>query len=150
MGGYGGMGGPMPGAKGGAKTGPGGAAGPAAFEPPPPPPLIIEQKGNEIRVSMTTNMFGQDYTTEEFFLCDGQEKSHMVTFQNQPNPVEQRTKATLKKNRFIVDRTTHYPNHKVEFKREMSFSKDGETIKVETYNANPYIRYVQERYYTKE
>ena len=99
---------------------------------------------------MTFYMLGREMTTSELIKCDGGKVSTMISDPNQPEPVKQTTKATWKKDKIKVKQTTHYPQFKVNFEREMKILKDGKTLKVVTINANPNMKYIQEQYFDRK
>lgn len=82
----GGMGGGMPG---------GGMGGPQPSDQKVP--LVIEQTGNDIRITRTTNVNGKETPVIENHKCDGSERVEMMPAPNMPDPVKLITTATLKK-----------------------------------------------------
>ena len=109
-GGMGGMGGGMGGMGGGARGrgGPGGPGGPGAFTPPP---LTIEQNGNEVKLITKMQMQGKEMPPiVETFVCDGKQHEEMaLAFPGSAEKTKQTTKATLKKEKLVVERVNFSP-----------------------------------------
>ena len=107
MGGGGGMGGGMGGMGGGMGRGMG---GPGAFTPPP---LTIEQNGNEVKLITKMQVQGKEMPPFiETFVCDGKQHEEMVAAPGSPDKRKQTTKATLKKDKFVVERVNYFPPSK--------------------------------------
>ena len=136
-GGMGGMGGGMGGpGMGGGRGGRGGMGGPGAFTPPP---LTIEQNGNEVKLITKMQMNGKELPpTIETFVCDGKQHEEMVpSFPGSATNVQQKTKATLKKDKFVVERinfgeTGASGATEILTKRTYTLSKDGKSLTLET------------------
>lgn len=127
FGGGGFPGGGFPG--GGAKRGP---------TPPPAqaPPLVIEHNGTQVKVTRTVFSAGKAVPVTEIFPCDGKKYEEMVPVTNSDEKVRQEFKATLKKNKLEVQKTTHYSKYTSKAKSTYILSKDGQSLTLKTEN-NP-------------
>ena len=139
------MGGGMPG--GGGMGMPGGMAGPASVENPP---LVIQQSESELEISRIVKANGKETPLVDKYKFDGSENVYMVQVPNSPNPVKVSTKATLKKNKFVVIMTSFNPQGKSEQRREYSLSKDGKTLTLNTTNTSMKGQLVQKQVYQKQ
>jgi hypothetical protein len=147
-GGMGGGGG-FPGAGAG---GPGGAAGrgPGAGGPVP---LVIEQNGNEVKLIVKMQVNGREMPFIEAFTCDGKQHEDMVPIPNSQDKVKQKTKATLKGNKLVVERVNYSPppqQMQTLTKRTYAISKDGKTMTLETTIANTMMSMIQKQVYSRQ
>jgi len=90
-------------------------------------PMTVEQNGNEFKI--TRVLYGTP--SVQAINADGVEHEDMVIEPNRKNKVKVTTKATLKKNRMVVEKVTHYPEWKVRYKGEFEVSNDGNTLTVD-------------------
>lgn len=134
MGRGGGMGGPgMGGPKPGSKA-PGNQSEPKIY------PMIIEQSGEQVKITTTMMMGEKEFPIVDTVQCDGKEHEAMVPNMfggppggNQPSQVKQVTKANLKKNKLEIERKTFYQeNAPRKEKRTYSLSKDGKVLTQKT------------------
>ncbi len=92
---------------GGGARGRGGPGGPGAFTPPP---LTIEQNGNEVKLITKMQVNGKEMPPFiETFVCDGKQHEEMVNYMGSPDKTTQTTKATLKKDKLVVERINFSP-----------------------------------------
>jgi len=114
-------------------------------------PLVIQQTDTEIQFSRIVKVNGADTTVLDKYKFDGSENVSMMRIPNLPDPVKTSTKATLKKNRFVIHMTTFYPQGKGETTRELTLSKDGKTLTQTTQNNNARgQQFVQKQVYHKQ
>jgi hypothetical protein len=146
-GGMGGMGGGMGGMGGGMGRGTGGqrAGGPAG-QNPRTVPMTIEQDGNVLRI--TRMSLGQP--SVQVINGDGTEREAMVQEANRSEKVKETTKATLKKNKLVIQKMTHYPEYNVKYKGEFEVSDDGNTLTIKTVNSNPTQQWEEKQVYRRE
>ncbi len=151
-GGMGGMGGGMGGMGGGAR-GRGGMGGPGAFTPPP---LTIEQNGNEVKLITKMQVNGKDMPPfTETFVCDGKQHEEVVATPGSPDKGKQTTKATLKKDKFVVERVNYSPpsangSMQTLTKRTYTLSKDGKTMTLETTTQSTFMSNIQKQVYNRQ
>ena len=159
-GGMGGTGGDMGGGfPGGGFPGRGGAAGrgsmggPGAFTPPP---LTIEQNGNEVKLITKMQVNGKEMPPFiETFVCDGKQHEEMVPIQGSQDKLPQKTKATLKKDKLVVERIDFSPpsangSMQTLTKRTYTLSKDGKTMTLETAIQNTMMSNIQKQVYNRQ
>ena len=151
-----GMGGPAATGRAGGGFGggpPGGFGGgmPKMGPPPEPAPLVIEQGGDEVKLTISMNMGGKMVPYTETIKCDGKESETMVQAPGSTNKLKQITKATIKKNKLQVEKITHYPNYQGKVKRVYSLSKEDKvlTMKMED-TSNPKMMMVQTQVYNRQ
>jgi hypothetical protein len=114
-------------------------------------PFVIEQNGNEVRfITKTVNRNGQEMPSIEAFTCDGKQHEDMVQLPGSPDKLKRKTKATLKKNKLVVEQVTDYPGMQVLFKRTYTLSQDGKTMTQETNTANTTMSTIQKRVYNRQ
>ena len=146
MGGGGGMmGGPPGGMMGGPPGGRGGMGG--GSRGTGPIPMVMEQHGNEVRVK---NGF-----LIEAFICDGKQHEKENAIPGSDVKTKEKTKATLKKNKLLVESTTigqptsNGSMHTLR-KRTYTLSEDGNTLTVETKTESIMMSTTQKQVYTKQ
>lgn len=150
----GGMGGGMRGGMGG---GPGGGmgsgrgmggrqAGGPVGENPRTVPMIIEQSGNELKITRMSS--GQPIV--QIINADGTEREEMIQEPNRSEKVKETTKATLKKNKLVIQKVTHYPQYNVKYKGEFEVADDGKTLTIKTVNSNPTQQWEEKQVYQRE
>jgi hypothetical protein len=139
------MGGGMPGGRGMQMPG-----GMGAQAPVKNPPLVIQQSETELEISRITTANGKEIPVIDKYKIDGSENVSMVQVPSSPNPVKVVTRATLKKNKFVVIMTSSNPQGKNEIKLEYSLSKDGKTLTLDTTNTSPKRQLVQKQVYQKQ
>jgi hypothetical protein len=146
MGGMGGGGG-MGGMGGGMGRGMGGqrAGGPAP-QNPRTVPMTIELNGHELK--MTRTSFGKP--SIQVINGDGTEREEMIQEPNRSEKVKETTKATLKKNKLVIQKVTHYSQYKVKYKGEFEVSDDGNTLTIKTVNSNPTQQWEEKQVYRRE
>jgi hypothetical protein len=149
----GGMGGGMPGGMGGGRGMGGGTPGGGMGRGPQVAnqnvPLVIEQTGNEIKMTRTMTVNGKEMPFVETFKCDGSEQPATIPIPNS-EPAKTLTTATLKKGKLQIRTVTEYPKSKSEAKREFSLSKDGKTLTMKSSATSPFGEMVQKQVYLKQ
>jgi len=157
-----GMGGPAATGRagGGFGGGPGGfGGGPGGFggmpgrggAAPEPAPLVIEQSGDDVKLTISMNMAGKMIPYTEVIKCDGKESEAMVQVPGSTNKLKQVTKATIKKNKLQVEKITHYPDYQGKVKRVYSLSKEGKTLTMKMEDtSNPKMMMVQTQVYDRK
>jgi hypothetical protein len=154
--GRGGGGGGFPGGEfpgGGGARGRSGMGGPGAFTPPP---LTIEQNGDEVKLITKMQVNGKEMPPFiETFVCDGKQHEEMVNYLGSPDKTKQTTKATLKKDKFVVERVNFSPpsangSMQTLTKRTYALSKDGKTMTLETAIQNTMMSNIQKQVYNRQ
>jgi hypothetical protein len=144
-------GGEFPG--GGGARGRSGMGGPGAFTPPP---LTIEQNGDEVKLITKMQVNGKEMPPFiETFVCDGKQHEEMVNYLGSPDKTKQTTKATLKKDKFVVERVNFSPpsangSMQTLTKRTYALSKDGKTMTLETAIQNTMMSNIQKQVYNRQ
>jgi hypothetical protein len=139
-GGRGGMGGGMGRGIGGQRAG-----GPTG-QNPRTVPMTIEQTGKELKI--TRMSFGQP--SVQIINGDGTEREEMVQEANRSEKVKETTKATLKNNKLVIQKVTHYREYNVKYKGEFEVSDDGNTLTIKTVNSNPTQQWEEKQVYRRE
>jgi hypothetical protein len=154
--GRGGGGGGFPGGEfpgGGGARGRSGMGGPGAFTPPP---LTIEQNGDEVKLITKMQVNGKEMPPFiETFVCDGKQHEEMVNYLGSPDKTKQTTKATLKKDKFVVERINFSPagangSMQTLTKRTYALSKDGKTMTLETATQNTFMSNILKQVYNRQ
>ncbi len=108
--------------------------------------MTIEQNGNELKVTRTS--LGKP--TVQVINADGTEREEMIQEANRSEKVKETTKATLKKNKLVIQKVTHYPQYDVKYKGEFEVSDDGNTLTIKTVNSNPTQQWEEKQVYHRE
>jgi hypothetical protein len=143
------MGGGAPGGMPGG-GGMGSIGGRGAQAPVVTPPLVIRQSEAGMEISRITKVNDKEVSVFDKYKVDGSEDVSTVQVPNTPNPVKVTTKATLKKDKFVIKMINHHPKGKIELKREYSLSKDGKTLILNTTNTSMKGQLVQKQVYHKQ
>jgi hypothetical protein len=116
----------------------------------PNAPMIIEQKGNELRISRTSTIMGKETPVRENYVLDGVEHAQTTQIPGSPDPVKVVTSAKLKKKSMLVRIITYNPKNKVELRKEFLLSKDGRTLTVKSSSQTPMGAMIQDQIYHKQ
>ncbi len=144
-GGFGGGAGSPGGGFGRGRAGAPGGGGPA--------PLIIEQNGDEVKLTVKRLVNDQETPFVEIFTCDGKERVNMIQIPNSPDKVKEKVKSTLKKNKLILERITFGPppeHMQTLTKRTYEISKDGKIMTLQTETANIMNSMIQKQVFNRQ
>jgi len=91
----------------------------------------------------------------ETFVCDGKQHEEMVNSLGSPDKTKQTTKATLKKDKFVVERINFSPagangSMQTLTKRTYALSKDGKTMTLETATQNTFMSNILKQVYNRQ
>ncbi len=127
------------GGSGSARSGTGGAGEPV--------PLVIEQNGNEVKISSRGMV--------EILSCDGKQFEKVTPLPNSNIKLKEKTKSSFKKNKLVVEKINYAPTAQgmqlqTLTKRTYSLSEDGKSLTLETTIENTMSSMIQKQIYNRQ
>ncbi len=112
-------------------------------------PLVITQTATEMHIANALKINGKNVPNKEIYKLDGEK--HQVTIQdNSGTEVKREIKASLKKDKIIIEVITNTPNRgRFRTTREFALSEDGRTLTVKASSQSPYLLSSQKLVYDK-
>jgi hypothetical protein len=112
-------------------------------------PMIIEQNGQDLRISRTSKVQGKEMPVTETYFLDGADHIQTTQVAGADDPVKVVTSAKPKKSSVQVRILINNPKNKIEVKREFLLSKDGKTLTLKSSNKSSIGEMIQDQVYHK-